>query len=241
MRWRELVLAACLGLALPVAVQAQVPSRQEVQQAADAVRAHPDLGGKKKVGTLKLRDSEPRPEKAETGDWRWVGDLVRWLAEGARLVVWICGAILVAIVLVGLRRWVRVRGDALRLPDAPPPTHVQSLDIRPESLPLQVGVAAAGLWQRGDHVAALSLLYRGALSRLVHGHAVPIKAASTEGECVALAKARLAAPRGAYVGELVAAWQLAVYGARMPDTARVLALCRDFDAQLPAAAPAAAA
>jgi hypothetical protein len=36
----------------------------------------------------------------------------------------------------------------------------------------------------------------------------------------------------------VAAWQRAVYGGRLPDGGTVLALCRDFDAQLPPGAAA---
>lgn len=243
MRWRELVVAACVCAATPVAVQARAPSRPEVQQAAQAVGAHPDLPGKKKVKTLKLRDKETakKAKEHDVDGWGWGVGLFRWLAETARLLMWVAGAIVVALLLVGLRRWLRVRGPAHRLPDAPPPTHVQSLDIRPESLPEQVGAAAAALWQRGDYVAALSLLYRGALSRLVHGHGVPIKAASTEGECVTLAKARLDAPRGAFVGTLVSAWQLAVYGGRMPDGTQVLALCREFDVHLSPATPVRAA
>jgi hypothetical protein len=114
------------------------------------------------------------------------------------------------------------------------PSHVQSLDIRPESLPVQIGEAAAALWQRGDYRAALSLLYRGALSRLVHEHGVPIRAASTEGECVALAGRRLAPASGEFFARLVQAWQVAVYGARLPVAEQALALCRDFDTCLPA-------
>jgi hypothetical protein len=63
---------------------------------------------------------------------------------------------------------------------------------------------------------------------------VPIRAASTEGECVALARARLDAERGTFFARLVSAWQLAVYGARLPDAQQALALCRDFDAHWPA-------
>ncbi|AEG94327.1 DUF4129 domain-containing protein [Ramlibacter tataouinensis] len=238
MRWPELVLAACLGLGAPAQLLAQSPSRQEVQQAADVVRSHPDLGGRKKVKTLRLRErDDPSEKQQDPAQWRWVLALFRWMAETARVLVWVGGAVLVALLLVGLRHWLRVRSQAFRMPAGAPPTHVQSLDIRPESLPPQVGAAAAGLWQRGEHVAALSLLYRGALSRLVHGHGLPIKGASTEGECLALARTRLDPAGGAFFSTLVAAWQLAVYGARLPDGTQVLALCREFDTQLPAPAP----
>ena len=83
-----------------------------------------------------------------------------------------------------------------------------------------------------EHRAALSLLYRGALSRLVHLHVVPIRSASTEGDCLALARSRLDADAAAYFARLVGAWQLAVYGARQPEQDEVLALCADFDRSL---------
>ena len=47
------------------------------------------------------------------------------------------------------------------------PTHVRDLDIRPETLPADIGAAARQLWERGEQRAALALLYRGMLSRLV--------------------------------------------------------------------------
>jgi hypothetical protein len=163
------------------------------------------------------------------------------MTAAGRLVVWAIGAMLVAVLVVGLRYWIRERAGALPQRAAPLPIHVRDLDIRPESLPDRIGAAAAALWQRGEQRAALSLLYRGALSRLVHVHALPIRAASTEGECVALAHARLRAEPAAYVARLVGAWQLAVYGARLPQTDDVLALCSEFDARLQAPAPVAEA
>ena len=87
---------------------------------------------------------------------------------------------------------------------------------------------------RDSQRAALSLLYRGALSRLVHDHGVAIHGASTEGECVALARRALHAEGGAFFERLVGAWQVAVYAARRPDPASVSALFDGFDAHFPA-------
>jgi hypothetical protein len=142
--------------------------------------------------------------------------------------VWLMGAAAVALLLVGARRWIRVHADAVGPMLANLPSHVSHLDIRPASLPSDVGAAAQDLWQRGAHRQALSLLYRGVLSRLVHQHAVPIAAASTEDECVALAHVRLDPDRGAYVQRMVSVWQCAVYGARLPSTTQVLNLCQEF-------------
>lgn len=244
MRSRELVLLLALACALGAgaAEPPSSPSRQQVEQALESVRQHPDLGGKKREKRLQLRPTDRKPEKKPERDpeLQWLADLVRWLADASRAVVWVLGAIAVALVLVGLRRWIQVRGGLLAPPRPELPSHVQSLDIRPASLPADIGEAAARLWERGEHRQALSLLYRGALSRLVHGHGVAIRAASTEDECVALARARLAPSPGDFFARLVGAWQLAVYGGRMPASEQALDLCREFDRQLPAAAEAAA-
>ena len=117
-----------------------------------------------------------------------------------------------------------------------PPTHVRNLDIRPESLPPNVGAAAKKLWERGDHRAALSLLYRGLLSRLTHVHRVPILDSSTEGDCLSLLPGRVAPKTGDYATRLVDAWRGFVYGGAEAETPAVHALCDGFSAALDRAA-----
>jgi hypothetical protein len=245
--WRRAVACAVLaGCAMGMASWAspaaaepgEAPSRQQVQSAAGRVRADPNLPGSKSEKTLSFRDREKKPEdkKKERDSFGWLKDFVTRVSEGARLLVWALGALAFAWLVVGIRRWVKVRAGGGRHRMAPLPSHIGSLDIRPESLPDDVGSAVASLWQRGQRRPALSLLYRGALSRLVHLHAVPIRHASTEGECVALSEGRLAPMSLEFFARLVAAWQLAAYGGRLPPTAGVLALCDEFDARLGAPA-----
>ena len=234
---RACLLALVIGSgAIPaLGQQPPAPSREEVQAAHDKVRQDPNLGGTQKEQKLRFKDFEPwkpKPSKSEPPP-NWLIGLARWMAEAGRLVIWALGALAVALFLVGLRHWIRVRADAVAAKAIRHlPSHVRELDIRPESLPDQIGATARALWDSGEPHAALSLLYRGALSRLVHDHAVPIRAASTEGECVQLTTKRLAHQHSDYVARLVGAWQLAVYGARLPESASVLALCDDFDRHL---------
>ncbi len=109
------------------------------------------------------------------------------------------------------------------------PSFVRDLDIRPESLPDDIGAAARQLWDSGDHRAALSLLYRGLLSRLAHVHGVPIKDSTTEGDCLALAAQHLFdESRKTYVAQLVRLWQRAVYGGERVADESVHALCEGF-------------
>ena len=145
------------------------------------------------------------------------------------------GAIAIALLVVFAWRWMRVRADAIAGRAVMlPPSHVNDLDIRPDSLPDDIAGGARALWQRGEQRAALSLLYRGALSRLVHDHGAAIGSASTEGECVALARAALPAAGGVFFERLVGAWQIAVYAGRWPDAASVAALFDEFDAHFAA-------
>jgi Domain of unknown function (DUF4129) len=231
---------ACASDAAPVAVAADpAPSHAQVQAAAEQVRADPALGGSKKIQSLrfKTKNDDKPPKKSDPFNMDWLKQAWAWLADTARVVMWSLAAVVVALFAVGLRRWVRVRSAAGLVRRAPLPSHVRDLDIRPESLPADIGAAAAQLWQRGAHRQALSLLYRGALSSLVHRHAVPIAAASTEGECVQLASQRLAAAPSAFFASLVTVWQRAVYGGRLPDDHQLLALCQDFGLHLQAGEP----
>jgi hypothetical protein len=132
---------------------------------------------------------------------------------------------LLAIYLV---RLIRSRRPSTKGNRAIAPTHVQDLDIRPESLPDNIGAAARKLWDSGEHRAALSLLYRGVLSRLVHVHNVPIRDSSTEGDCLRLSTPRLREDQRNYVALLIQVWQHAVYGGQQPETASLHTLCDGF-------------
>jgi hypothetical protein len=235
---RDLAFAALLLGAVVPAPAAPAPSAEQVQAASRAVQQDPLLGGEKTVRTLRWK-SDGAAERRPNGKppTPWLLELARWIAESARALMWLLGAAAVAVLLVMLRRWARLRAEDTGSLALVLPTHVHDLDIRPESLPDDISRAARALWLRGEQRAAMSLLYRGALSRLVHGHALPIRAASTEGECLRIAARRLPAAGSAFFERLVDAWQLAVYGAHPPDTASVLALCDEFERQL-AAAPA---
>lgn len=232
-----ILFAAVVALAAAGTASAEGITPERVQQAASAVQADPLLGGSHMERKLKFKsdDKEDEPQPQSTDDLPWLKSFGQWLAESGRLLVWLLGATAVAFLLVGARRWFFVHGGLAGRGPVVLPSHVRDLDIRPESLPDDIAGAVRALWLRGEHRAALSLLYRGALSRLVHDHAVPIRAASTEGDCTTLARRVLAADASAFFDQLVQAWLLLVYGARSPDEALVMSLCDRFDAALPRA------
>ncbi len=163
------------------------------------------------------------------GAWLdWLVGALGWLATTARALLWVIGILLAGILGLYIKRFLELRGAG---PSAKPlamPTHVRDLDIRPESLPDDIGASALGIWERGEHRTALALLYRGALSRLAHVHEVPIRDASTEGDCLSLANGHLPAQSAAYVARLIRVWQRAVYGKADPTDDEVRVLCAGF-------------
>ena len=241
----KLVLAVVIAAA-PLAGSAQpepsieageVPTREEVRMALDKVATDPNLVAQRTVKSLRWKQPEDVTEEPSWWQWanaiaRWLRGLFGWMSESARLLVWVLLGIAAALLAVFIVKLVRARGMP-RLPKpSTAPSHVRDLDIRPGSLPDDVGAAALELWQHGEQRAALALLYRGTLSRLVHTHAVPIRASSTEGECLALARPRLAESSARYVARLIETWAAAVYGAREPRAGAVEALCGEFAAAL---------
>jgi hypothetical protein len=209
----------------------QAPTRAEITQAIEAVKADPNLTPEQTVRSLKWvqsADSEPRKPIEPRGGFEWLIDLVSWVAQSARALVWVTMALLAGLLVVFVLRHVRERAPSMGKRRKIIPTHVQDLDIRPESLPDNIGAAARTLWDAGHHRSALSLLYRGLLSRLVHVHNIPIRDSSTEGDTLQLTAARMPIDKTDYVNRLIGIWQHAVYGGRAPDTGVLHGLCDEF-------------
>jgi len=210
-----------------------------VEVALQPMLTDPNLMGTETHRSRRFKDQQRKPSQRAPSRNSWFDDLMLWLSDASRMLMWLGGFAAIGLAAVLLPRWWRQRvdGGLAALPAAP--THVMALDIRPDSLPGDIGAAAAALWQRGEQRAALSLLYRGMLSRLVHVHQVPISSASTEGECAALARPLLVPAANTYVARLIDAWQRGVYAGQLPDGAELLGLCDSFGQHLPDAPVAA--
>lgn len=236
MRLGALVLGLALGVAVPVLAENQPVTRAEIDHAVETVKKDPNLASEKTVKTLhwdaKEKERKPR-EPTQWPSWlSWLGDLFAWIGAASQMLMW-----LIIATLVALLAWFVVKiiaGQRFKPGGTSfiPPTHVQDLDIRPESLPADIGAAARDLWDRGERRAALALLYRGLLSRLAHTFQVPIRDSSTEGDCLVLAGRKLEAGRLDYATRLVRTWQRAIYGGLDVETHLVHELCAQFDIHL---------
>jgi hypothetical protein len=207
---------------------ARAPDESQIARAIDTVKADPNLATERTVRTLKWTSESQPPPSDVPAYLGWLIQFIGWFAQTARLLVWVAVALLAGLLAIYLVRLVRSRSPSTKTNRARAPTHVQDLDIRPESLPDNIGEAARTLWDSGEHRAALSLLYRGVLSRLVHVHNVPIRDSSTEGDCLRLSTPRLREDQKNYVTLLIRVWQHAVYGGQQPETASLHTLCDGF-------------
>jgi Domain of unknown function (DUF4129) len=221
----------------PASAESLTPG--EISHAIETVESDPNIAPTRTTKTLRWKDSGAKPSRVP-GFLRWIAGLFEKLTQSARLLMWGAAILLAGSLLVYLVRTVRPLQLVQRDEPLVVPTHVRDLDIRPETLPADIGAAARGLWDAGEHRASLAILYRGLLSRLAHVHRLAIRDSSTEGDCLAMSVRSLPVPRSEYVARLVGAWQRFVYGREEVAAASVYALCDDFAAALdrPEAQPA---
>jgi hypothetical protein len=236
-RSRAEVLLVSIAIALATLV-APAPARAdqdharpddgEIARALEAVKADPNLAPQQTIRTLAWKEAD-EPTRSESPGWlRWVAEFFGWIAQSARVLVWIAAIALAGLLGVYIVRFMRAYGGAAPGAEFVAPTHVRDLDIRPESLPDDIGGAARAMWDRGEHRAAMALLYRGMLSRFAHVHRVPIRDSSTEGDCLALADRHLVEPPRRYAHQLVGVWQRFVYAGEDIESATVHHLCHEF-------------
>jgi hypothetical protein len=198
----------------------------DVQTAVETLRHDPNLRRDKTIRSLHWvagKDKAPPPDAPG-----WIVSLFRFLSESASLLMWVAGAIGLAVAAVWVFRVVKSRQAAPPPATVPGVSRIQNLDIDPDSLPADVGASALSLLEAGHAREALSLLYRGALSRIVHRFAVAVGESFTEGEALRAVQRRLDAPRVQYFSSLVALWQRVVYAAEAPAVDSVAMLCRSF-------------
>ncbi len=214
------------------------PLDSAARRTALEILAHREFG--REVEHMRWRldiGKDEREPSAANIDWlRKVGD---WLAAGLRVAAWLLLAALgIAVIWLMARHF----GDAqLPILRDLPPSQLFGLEIDPDSLPDDVVAAALAALNEGRARDAVSLLYRGALSFLVHECAMRISEGAVEGEVLGLAKGLLSKPATAHFEQLIAAWVAIAYGHREVDVDHLRALChahrRCFNAALPTPPP----
>jgi hypothetical protein len=197
----------------------------------ESVLADPDFGSSEMQSRWVLREFGAESESEPPWLPAWLAEL---LATGFELALWSGLVVAIVATLVAIAR----RIDATPPDELPPPrpaTHF-GLDLDPRSLPPDLLAAARDAFARGDFAQALSLLYRGALVRLVERDGLAIPESATELECLALVR-RATPERSRVFGRLTSSWLAACYAQEPPTAEGFEALCRDFAPTFGGASP----
>src|SRR5258706_1586405 len=170
---------------------------------------------------LELREEKP------DRDYSWLGALGYALANAAQVAFWALAAGAIAYAIWWAARMLpRVRAPAAEAYRAP--ASLFGMELAPEKLPPDVGAAAAELARAGRLREALALLYRGALSELVHKRGVELLASHTEFEVLGVASKKLSSVGSSYFENLVSAWRQCAYARREPAAAEVERLASSY-------------
>lgn len=187
-RLRPMAVAAlAFVFILPSALSAQVsPSKPQTSQAvADALKeilAKPEF--KEHSRTQRVWIPDPTEEAKNSQGSLPDGPALGRLFYGLAIAV-------VAVLLLLTARWLILnkhlfltgRFKSKHSPEAGPKV-IMGLDITSASLPTDIVKAAQAAWAEGQPKEALSLLYRGTLSRLVEQRRLPIRDSDTEDDCL---------------------------------------------------------
>lgn len=206
-------------------------------QAQDSIKAlldRPPFSHKEQVTRWRLRDnSKEQPKTVDSGLGLKMLKLIQslqGLAQVLEVLLW--GLVLGALAWLSwrYRQWLKTFVAHLPLiskTKPSPPAQLFGLELAPESLPADIPGQAQLLWAEQPR-AALSLLYRGLLSHLVHERKVPLTSAHTEGQVLALIQALEQETLSHFSQQLTQHWQNLAYGHQMPPDTACQELCEGW-------------
>ncbi len=210
-----------------------VPRDTPAHRAAREIISAPLYGGEREVERWKSRSESPKPRAQRDGNSRdFLRGLFGVMAELLRVLAWLALAVLVVWLIRLLLNISLQKESASHAPKAP--TTLFGLAIAPESLPADIAEAARRALAAGNRREALSLLYRGALSHLLHQRGLRIGRGATERDVLAAAVPLLQPSQSVWLTQLLDAWIAAAYAGRLPPLDAVTALIDGYALSLPA-------
>jgi hypothetical protein len=210
-----IILFATVAISFLAPVPAYAQEKDPKNEIAEVLKAK-EFGYHREVERWQPRDRQK--ERKSSSNWFGFGYA---LAKAGEVLLWIVAGGLIAYALWWAAR-LMPRGAALAPEPYRPPAALFGMELAPETLPPDVGAAAAALAREGKLREALSLLYRGALSELVHKRGVLLLTSHTEGDVLRLSG------EPPYLRNLVNAWRSCAYARRMPAATEVERLAGEY-------------
>jgi len=215
------VLVLCLSCIFAFPVDSHAQQKIPGEEIKEVLKAK-EFGYEREAMRWQSRNPDQPREKSQD-DPKALWGIGYALARAAEVLLW---GIAIAAALYALWYLARMlpRGrEPAPEPYRPPPA-LFGMALAPETLPPDVAAAAVALAREGKLREALSLLYRGALSNLVHKRGVQLLPGHTEAEVLSLSGREIRS----YLETLVAAWRLCAYARRNPAPADIERLAQGY-------------
>lgn len=207
---------------------AEVVDREQVRSVIEEVLADEAFGRTREATRWNYIGRSAEDSEEENAFVEWLQAMAEGFAAFSELLLWLAAGGVLAYLIYWLiaNRDLNLPGFASTGNGGAMPTRIAGLDLRPESLPDDPATEAERLIEAGDYRSAFSLLYRGALSVLIHRHALEIPDGATEGECRQLIADQLGQSLGDCFSGLTLVWLRQAYGHWPPERDQALAVCQ---------------
>lgn len=210
---------------------ADYPDAAESKVIIDEILSDKDFGEVRLVNRLRYikKEKEETETQSNTG---WLNGLSGF-SDAVRLILWfvaIAAMLLLLIYAVRNRKHLASFLPGRGFSRSQPTQQLFDLEIAPESLPVDIPGQARALVNRGRQREAMSLLYRGALSRLVHQYGVTISHSATEQECVEQVELNQPDIRRDTFTTLTRLWLRSAYTRSVLANEDITALCSEWPA-----------
>ena len=167
-----------------------------------------------------VKKKTPKKEKNNSSS---LADLLEPFAKIIGLIIefglWIFLGIGIFLLFYFRESWLHLFNikRKVKTDDYQAPEVMFGMDVRPESLPVDIIGEATELWNGKHHRESLSLLYRGALVRLINQEQIKLKDSYTEGDVLHHSKQKLSNSKLDFLKKLTKNWKLIAYAHRNPN------------------------
>lgn len=213
------------------AVEILAPERKTVEHSRsviDEVMLTKNLNDKRKeTKWVKIKQEKKKDKKKDKTDMSWLKNILESFGQLFAIIfeyaLWIAIAVGLYFIFRYRDNWLYLfqGGKKKKEDDYIAPEVMFGMDVRPESLPDDIISNAKQLWDQGKHREALSLLYRGALVRLINQEHIQLQNSHTEGDVLKHSALKLNSginlEKLEYLNVLTDQWRTIAYAHRAPD------------------------
>ncbi len=160
-----------------------LPDRDTTNTLINDIHSHPDFGG---LRTTKIPIFTPSDEEKDESSSPMFENIEAWvtaLAANLKILIWIAGAVFLALAIYTVFRF----RSLLKPPTRLAPGDNDQFDVHNHpltaALPKDIVEAARAALAKGDSRQTLSLLFRGALRSIMGQYDISIKGSATEADC----------------------------------------------------------